>query len=293
MARFPRLFSLASAALVLALVTMTADAQPPGRGKQPPGGRFGPGRGGPGFGMMGFSGRGQSLTGLCRSETARNYAKISEQEAKQVEELTEKLREQRRERTGDRPNFREMTDEQRQARMEEMRKEAEKRNQELEAQLGKLLGSEKVDALKRVQWQMQGPRVLLDRGFQQEMGFSEPLREQLQQIAQSAMEKGRERFSGMFGEGRRPSAEDFQKIRETMEAAQKELGKELMAALPGEMKGKLKGKLGTPVPELDKIREELRASMRRPGGGPPGEGPGKRQPGQGGGRRGQGRRGQA
>jgi hypothetical protein len=285
MARFPRLFHLASAALVLALVSMTADAQPPGRAKQRPGGRFGQGFRAPGFGgsMMGF---GQSLTGLCRSETARNYAKISDQEAKQVEELAEKLRAQRRERTGDRPNFQEMTDAQRQARMEEFRKEAEKRNQELEAQLAKLLGSDKVAALKRIQWQMQGPRVLLNRGFQEEMGFSGALREQLQQIEQSAREKGRERFSGMFGEGRRPSAEDFQKMREAMEAAQKELGKELMGALPADMKAKLKEKLGKPVPGLDQIREELRASMRRPRGGPPGEGrPGGR------GQRGEGRRG--
>jgi hypothetical protein len=269
MTRFPRLYATALGAVAVALVCMTAHAaQPPGGAPRRPGGA-------PVFGMRG----GQSLLGLCNSESVRQYAKISDQQNEQVSKLAEKVRTERGEEFRKMfAGMRDLSDKEREERFAQIRKEAEKRNQELESQLVKILGADKVAVLKRIGWQTQGPRVLLDPSFQEEMGFDAALKERLQGIA----DKSREEMAGLFGRGRGQSEEERAKAREKFEAAQKALGKQLMAALPGEMKAKLKEKMGPAIPGLDKMREEMmRARMRRgPGGGRPGgEGEGGRRPG--------------
>jgi hypothetical protein len=200
------------------------------RGGGPPGGfqgRRGPG-GGPGFG--GFGGRGGSdmmKFGLLRMEQVQTELEISPQQKEALEKLAEQGRE-------DRPDFggiRDMSESERSAFFEKMRKDAEERAAEMKAQLEEVLLPQQSDRLDEIALQVRGIQALEDEDVASKLKITETQKQKMGEVRESMGEKMREQMRAMFQGGGRPDREAMEKARADMEKLRGDIEKEVLAVL--------------------------------------------------------------
>ena len=219
---------LAAALAVVAMISASSMAQPPG----PPPGRGGP----PGeFGGRGFPGRGGpggGMGGLLRMQEVRDELGLVEDQMTDLQALGEEMRDRFRSEMGnmrERMRDPEFRDEMR-ARMEEIRGEAEER-------LAETLTTEQLARLRQINLQQQmqrgGPGALMNPEVSEALGITDTQREQLR-------ERG-------------------QKIRSEMEAKMRELRnsahEQMLEVLTTEQRTKLQEMMGEKfdLPERDRF----------------------------------------
>lgn len=285
--RFPRIHPLAFAALLTAVVTMAAEAQPPGGGRRGPGG-FG---GGPGFGMRGGPGGG-GLIGLLRNPQVQDEElKLSDAQKEELRSAAEKLREEGvnvgevvRERLGGREEAQGLSPEDRMKKMQEimaeLRPELEKQAKETEKKIAEIIEPAQFKRLKQIELQQQGVDGLVREDIAEALGLSEEQQQEIKGILEQRgkkMQELGEQMRGAFTGGfRNLSEEEREQARARMEelgekrrAISSEAQKKGMAVLTPDQKAKMPDLMGEPV--------ELRRPERRPEGRP---GEGRRSGGQ-------------
>jgi len=274
--RFPRIHPLAFAALLTAVVTMAAEAQPPGGGRRGPGG-FG---GGPGFGMRG--GPGGGLFGLLWNPQVQDEElKLSDPQKEELRSAAEKLREEGvnvgevvRERLGGGEEAQALSFEERMKKMqeimEELRPELEKQAKETEKKIAEILEPAQFKRLKQIELQRQGVDGLVREDIAQALGLSEEQQQEIKGILEQRgkkMQELGEQMRGAFTGGFRDLSEEereqarakMQELGEKRRAIGSEAQKTAMAVLTPDQKAKM--------PDLMGERVELRRPEGRFGGG--------------------------
>lgn len=283
MIRFPRLHVLALAALTVAVVCMTAGAQPPGggrgEGRGQSGGRGPGGFGGGGPGMMGQFGRGGGgVIGLLQIREVRDELKLSDEQVGKLTRLREDMDAARRDRgRPDFQGFRDLSDSEREARMREFQQEREKQNKATEDKLRGILTGEQFKRLKQIELQQQGTAALMRSDIGQALGISDDQRAKMREAGEGVRDKMR----GLFENARDMSEDERAGLREKMTKIRADSEKALMAVLTDDQKAKLKDIMGKP---FDLPRPEF--GRGGPGGGRFGPGGGGDRGGRGGGDRG-------
>lgn len=292
--------SLMTGLVALGLMTfLAADLQaqrPGGQGGQGGGFRGGQGggaRGGFQGGMGGFGGgmRGGSsnVMSLLRIEAVQTELEISPAQKEAIEKLSEQGR-------GERPdfgNFREMSEEERREMFEKMRKQAEERAKEMEAQLEEVLLPQQIERLEQISLQLRGVQALGDPKVAGKLGITEAQKKELEEARDSLGEKMRDRMREMFQGGGGPQGD----LREAMTNMREEMEKEILGVLTKSQQEKFEELKGEKFEMPENMGRGGRGNFGRggPGGGAPGaEGGGRRggsgqgrgPGGEGGGRRG-------
>jgi hypothetical protein len=267
---------------LMALMVCDVHAQQRRGGGGPQGGFRGgaPGgfRGGP---PGGFGRGGDNSLFLLRIEEVQTELEISPQQKEALDKMAEQAR-------GDRPDFnafREMSEEERRAAFEKMRKEAEERMSEVKAQLEEVLLPQQLDRLEEISLQVRGVQALEDDEVAAKLKITEAQKQKMAEVRETQGEKMRERMREMFQGGGGPGGdfrEVFGKLREEME-------KEVLAVLDSSQQTQFAEMKGEPF----EMPENLGRGPGGPGGGRfrgpggPGGGPGAQGgPGGRGGRRG-------
>lgn len=253
--------------VVLGLVVVLAAASvglAQGRGgRGGPGGRFG--FGGPPGGPGGPGGRGMGPGMLLRNEKVQTELALSDEQKSSIEAAIEKSMENNRDFFG---SLRDLSDEERRAKMDEFRAKAEEANKELMA----LLNEDQQKRLNQISLQLRGVDALLDDEYAGKLGLSDDQKQQIRDLLETQREMQREMFAGL----RDLSDEERRAKFEEMGKAQEELRKETDSAavelLTDAQKAQWNDLLGKPF-EID--RASLFGGFGRGGrGGPPGFGPG-------------------
>lgn len=262
-------------ALVLALmICPLVMAQGP-RGGEGRGRGFG-GPGGPGgFGGMMRGGFGINRMALLDVEEVQKELDLLDEQVKEIRDLAGKMREEGRGgRGGDRPNFREMSEEERQAWMQERQKEAAERAQKVDEELKNILLEPQIARLDQIYVQTAGAMALNDPKVSSQLSVTESQKDEMQKVREESMQASREQMREAFQGGDRDAA------REKMEQLQKETDAKVIAVLTADQQAQWKEMHGEPfkMPE-DALR---RGGRGRGQGGPGGEGGFRRQRGEGG-----------
>jgi Spy/CpxP family protein refolding chaperone len=216
------LFAIAALA-VIAVCAGPALAQPGGRGGR--GGRGGFG----GFGGGGFGGGGGS-TALLQDESVRTELDLVDEQITKLQEIAAKIREdvQASFQGIDFGSFRDLSEEERNARMAEIREKAEKVQAEGQKEIDAVLLPHQRERLKQLMVQSQlrfGPDRALSSGtLAEELGITDAQKEQLQ-AKQQEIETA---------------------LREKIAKLQTEARDELFSVLTTEQQAKLKAMIGKP-----------------------------------------------
>lgn len=220
MLRFKGLLALS---LIVLMVSAAAAQEERGRRR---GGFGGGGFGGP-FG--GFN----SPAALAGMPQVQEEIKVSEEQKKQIDEGLAELR--------GGFNFQELqglSAEDREKRMEEIRKKAETAGKAFEEKMNKILKPEQLTRLKELSLQRQGAMALLRPDIAKDLGLTEDQRKKMQGILESSRPSGRPNFQDL-------SQEERQKLMTESREKQEKAQAELLAVLTDEQKAKyaeLKGK---------------------------------------------------
>ncbi|NLS96021.1 MAG: hypothetical protein GXX96_28115 [Planctomycetaceae bacterium] len=280
MKRTPRLMAVAVFAMSVALIAGSAMAQPGGRGRGGPGGPGGPGGFG-GFGMRAPGGGSGGVLNLLRAEVVRTEVGIDEATYEKVREVSREAMEAGR---GDFEGFRELSEEQRRARMEEMRAQWQERMKAQEKKVEEVVGTEKFGRLKEIELQMAGVEALTREDVGNFLKLTEEQKKQITDIMGANQEAAREKmeaalpggFSAMrdMDEAARRAA--FEKMGAIRTELRKEMETKLMGVLTDEQKENLGKMMGQPFAKMDELREQLRAEFGRGGDRGGDRGPGAR-----------------
>jgi Spy/CpxP family protein refolding chaperone len=158
---------------VVATLAVSAVAQPPG------------GRGGRGFGGPGgpFGG---GIIGLMQSDEVRQEIELSEDQEAELRTLRETVQDEIRNEMGDMfRGMRDLSDEERQARFDEIRTRFDEINKDVEGRLGKVLLPHQFDRVKQIDLQSRiqrgGASALSEGELAETLGLTEGQREQLRE----------------------------------------------------------------------------------------------------------------
>jgi len=198
-----------SVALLAFLVT---DALGQDQGRR---GRGGPPGGGPGGGFGGFGrGGGDPTMGLLRMDEVKAELQISPDQ----EEALTKLAEQGR---GERPegvDFRNMSEEERNAFFAKMQKEQQERNKKMKEQLEEVLLPDQMDRLNEIALQVRGVQALSDEKVAADLKITAEQKKRLEEVREELQQKSRDQMRELFTSGdREKMREAFAKIRQDME----------------------------------------------------------------------------
>ena len=200
-------WSLLAVALA-AMFTLPGNAQEPGR------------RGGRGGGFFGRGGRGGPINAvmLLRSEQVHQELKIDEAQLEKLRAIGEEAR----------PDFsqfagiRDLPEEERRARMEELREHGRKLVEEAEAKIRTVLSEEQQKRLDEIQFQLRGVRALVDDQTVEKLGLTTDQTQQLKDVFEAEREMQRELFSGVRDLSREEREEKMTEMREQMELLRRE-----------------------------------------------------------------------
>lgn len=155
--------------IAVALVASLAAAQPP-RGK---------GRGG--FGGGGMQG---GPVALLRMEEVRKELNVTDEQKSKVDELMEEMRQNR-------PNFnfqelQDLSEAERQKKMEEFRKQAEQTAKQAEEKLSKILDAKQMERLGQLRLQREGIMAVMRSDVATKVGLTQEQQEKLKKIQEEA-----------------------------------------------------------------------------------------------------------
>ena len=205
--------SILAASVVLALCVGAVAAAQPG-----PGGR-GPG----GFGGFGFGGGG-GLMMLVRMEAVQKEIKATEDQIASIRKLGEEMR------PAGGQNFRDMSQEEREKAVTEMRARMEKAN----TKLAEILKADQIARLEEISIQMRGAAALADPKVAKTLGLSDDQQKKLKEVSDANAAAVRELFQDGNREGAREKMQELRK--QTTEKAMAVLTADQKAAL-AKMKG--------------------------------------------------------
>ncbi len=187
MRSFTRIATVLAIVLVFLAVDSIAQAQDRGRGRRGGGGGFGGGFGG-------SRGAGVEAGSLLRSEQVQAELKLSEDQLAEISALTEKAREQVRESFR---GFRDLSDDERRAKGEELRSKQQELQADMRKQLEKVLSAEQVKRLDEISLQVRGMRALADSAIRSKLSITEEQKQGIDDIVQAQRDMMRELFGGM------------------------------------------------------------------------------------------------
>ncbi len=219
-----------------------------------PGGRGFMGFGG---GMMGSPSAAWGM--LLRSEKVQKELELVDDQKAKLKEIADRFMTKMREAMPRPQQGQELTRQQQEARVADMRKKMEALTDENRKAIEGVLLPHQIERLKQLAVQLLGNRALDDKEVQDDLGLSADQKEKIRQIRDEQAKKGRELFSG---EGGREG------MREKFESLRKETEQKLMDVLTAEQKEKFE--------KLNGAKFEF--EFPRPGG-PGGFGPGRGGPG--------------
>ncbi|MCC6125316.1 MAG: hypothetical protein IT426_10165 [Pirellulales bacterium] len=244
------LISLATVALATDLQAQGQRGQGQGRGRGMGGMMGGPG-GGPGGGM----------TMLLMNEAVQKEIELTADQKEQLQKLSTETRDAMRARMGDMQN---LSQEERRAKMQEMRKEMEEAAAKTQKKVEGILLPHQLKRIKEISLQMQGLRALANPEVVKELGLTEEQQAKIKSINEESMKAMQEMFQGGF---RNLSDEERTAAREKMDKSRKDIETKLTDVLTAEQKEKLEKMKG----------EKFDTSTLRGGPGGPGGPGGNRQ----------------
>jgi len=181
-----------------------------------------------------------------------------------VDEQKEELRKILESSRGDRANFAELRDlpeEERRARMRELREQSEGRVAELQKKVNEVLLPHQQKRLKQIQLQLQGDRALNNPEVAKELGLTDEQQRKLEEVREKTQQQMREAF-GQRGEGGDRGA-NRERLAELREQTQRQVNEVLTA----DQKKKLEEMKGEPF-ELQRQPRGQRDGERRGQRGP-------------------------
>jgi hypothetical protein len=217
-------------------------------------------RGGRGFGG-GFGGGGMfgGELGLLNIEQVQKEIELVDDQKEQVRKLNEEQQTAFRDAFA---GFRDLSEEERRKRGEELRGKMEAQQKEVRAKLDEILLPHQSERLKQISIQVRGSGALADPTVAEELGLTADQKEKLQQVNEEMDTRRREAFQGGNREGGR----------ERFEAMRKEAEEKTLAVLTAEQKTKFEQMKGEAF-ELDRSQLFGRGGPGGPGG--PGGGRGR------------------
>lgn len=231
MTRLSWFYRFGLAALAVALVSLTVNAQPRGgRGGRP--GGFGGGFGG-------------GASGLLAMPEVQKELDLTQDQLTKLQEARGKLMESMRSEGGPRPergSFRDMSEEERQKFMADMQKRAQEMEKKADAMVKEILLPNQYERLEQLTLQRQGVRALSDPKVIEALKITPEQQAELTKISEEVRNQMMELFRGG---GRDASEEQRAQNREKMETLRSDMEKKAMGVLSAEQKqelGKLMGK---------------------------------------------------
>ncbi len=247
-----------------------------GRGGQ--GGQFGRG------GMMGGGGgMGVDRMALLNIEAVQQELDLSQDQLAQVTAMREELQAERRAQRGqrgegqERPNLRDMSEAERNAWMEERRKEREEQTKAEIAKIGEILETDQLGRLNQIHVQAMGISALQNAEVAAKLQITDDQRNELREVSQELQQELMTEMRGLRESG------DREAIQAKMAELRKEMETEVLDVLNDDQKSKFAALKGEPMEGLDEALRSVRGGGFGQGRG--GEGRG------GEGRGGEGRRG--
>jgi hypothetical protein len=239
--------------LVLALAAGQALAQE--KGKRGPGGF------GMGMGMGGPGGQGMTLMLLQAVKVQKELDLVQDQKDK-LKELSGKFQGEMREQFSGMGDLRDLSQEERQAKMKEIQEKAAEVTKKFQKQADEILLRTQGERLKEISLQLRGTQALMDKEVADKLKIDDDQKERIQAAQRSVFEKARDLFAGG----------DREKAMEKMRDLQKEASEKAMDVLTAEQKeqfAKMKGD------KVDFTMQDVFPQMGRPGGKGKGKGPAK------------------
>jgi Spy/CpxP family protein refolding chaperone len=207
---------------VLCAVASVADAQGQGGGRR--------GRGG--FGGGGFGrGGGMNETMLLGLDQVAKELELADEQKAEIRKISEESMAKARERVA---GLRDLSDDERRARFEEMRKEGETAQAEVRKKIEEVLLPEQKERLSQIVLQVQGASALASDEVASKLSLTEDQKTKLREVQEAAREKMQEAF-GRRGDGERGQGGG----REAMQKLRTESQEQAMAVLTDEQKKKL------------------------------------------------------
>jgi Spy/CpxP family protein refolding chaperone len=211
-------------------------------------------------GGFGFGDQGSWIT-LLGVTKVQEELELSDEQKTDLRKVGEEAREQLRGLFTGAGNFRDLSEEERNKRMAEIREKSAAANKEIQKKVEGVLLEHQVARLKEISLQVRGLAALQDAEVQTALGISADQKEQLTKVS----EENREKFRSLFQGGQGGNREE---ARERFEQARKEANDRTLAVLTAEQKDKFEKMQG------EKIEIDLRQGFQgRPGGNAPGRRP--------------------
>jgi len=230
----------------------------------------GPGRGGRGGrGGFGGGGFGAEPLRLLSNEKVQKELDLTADQKDSLKKLGDEARAQR----PDFASFRDLSEDDRRAKMEEMRTKMEEQGKAMKAKVDAVLLPNQLERLKQLTLQLRGANALPDPEVAKALSLSEDQQKQLTELRAAGDAQRRELFQGAGAGG----GGDREALREKMTAIQKEQTDKTLAVLNADQKAQFEKMQGE--------KFEFPANLRRGGFGGPGGaagGPGGGRPRRGG-----------
>ena len=200
MARFNRVAVIAVVLLAAVAVCAEVWAQPgPGGGRGPRPGGFGFGIAG--FGMMGGGPGGGSISMmygmLLNTATVQKELELVEEQKTKIKAANEKAQAAMREMFSGMGNFRDLSEDERKSKMEDMRKKGQAQAEANKKAIEEILLPHQLERLKGICLQRAGIAALNDKQIQQDLKMSDDQVAKLKSIGEESMKKSQELFAGM------------------------------------------------------------------------------------------------
>jgi len=208
---------------------------------------------------------------LLQIEQVQKEIELLDDQKAKLRDLAEKTQGQLREQFA---GLRDLPEDQRRAKMEELRKQMETRAQELQKEVEGILLPHQIKRLKEIRIQMMGLRALEDAEVAKALGITDAQKEKLAAVreeASQAMRGSMEDFRGLRDLPEDQRREKMNEMREKMEKARQEVEAKVLGVLSDEQRKTFE--------EMKGKKFEINwGEMRRPGGErPQGQRPGGRQ----------------
>jgi hypothetical protein len=163
-----------------------------------------------GQGRGGFGRGGGNLAQLLGNASVQKELKLDDKQVEKANDLAEKVRGEMRER---RQGLQDLSQEERQAKMQEINREF---NASTAKALGEFLKPDQIARLKQISYQQRGITAFSDPEVAQKLNLTDSQKTEIQEISRGAREK-------------MPSQEDFQSDREAAMKKMQEVNKETLA----------------------------------------------------------------
>ncbi len=219
--------------VLTALSSSSAWAQPGGRGGF---------RGGPG----GFGGA-PNLMDLANIEAVQKEIEALDDQVAAIKKAGEELRAARdaQRGQGQRPDYQNMSEQEREKAMAEMRQRREKETGTANAKVGEILLPHQIKRLQEISLQMRGTSALSDPKVAAELKITDDQKKKLEETAKANMESVGKQMQELFQGGNRDrSDQDREKMRAQMQELRKQAEAKVLAVLTADQKAqfeKMKG----------------------------------------------------